>query len=113
MQGYIDGIWPPGKKSSKIAAQVLDNLIEAHARSAKAVRAADIVDADGDGRATLVGIAHHVRVFEPASTSVLDTTVAGLTDDFFNASVLEAVRTGRIRLSVPGRDRDRPRRART
>ncbi|MFZ5470030.1 MAG: glycoside hydrolase family 1 protein [Myxococcota bacterium] len=102
VQGYIDGIWPPGKKDSRAAALVLARLIEAHAFATSALRVADTVDADGDGRAVLSGLAHHVRVFQPASNSTLDTTVAGLTDDFFNEAIVRAARTGRIQLSVPG-----------
>lgn len=102
VQGYLEGIWPPGKRSNRDAALVLARLLEAHARAARALRESDGVDADGDGRATWIGLAHHVRVFEPASSSSLDWAIGGLTDGFFNESVVEAVRTGRIRLSVPG-----------
>jgi beta-glucosidase len=90
--GYRDGVWPPGKKDTKAMANVLANLIEAHARAARQLRTHDQVDADGDGKATQVGLAHHVRVFPPS----------GLTDELFNDSVPNALRTGRISLSVPG-----------
>jgi beta-glucosidase len=92
--GYLDGVWPPGKKDPKAMATVLANLLEAHARAARQLRTHDLVDADGDGKATQVGLAHHVRAFQPAS--------GGLTDEFFNDSVPNALRTGRISLSVPG-----------
>ncbi|QRN98314.1 glycoside hydrolase family 1 protein [Archangium violaceum] len=100
--GYMDGVWPPGKTDTVAAAQVLANLMEAHARAARQLRALDTVDADGDGKATLISIAHHVRYFQPASGSVTDVAVSGLTDAFFNESVPEALRTGRISLFVPG-----------
>ncbi len=99
--GYLDGVWPPGKKDAKAMATALSHLIEAHARAARQLRARDTVDADGDGHATRVGLAHHVRVFQPATGSTADVTAAGLTDAFFNESVPQALRTGRIRLSVP------------
>ncbi|MFL5351035.1 glycoside hydrolase family 1 protein [Archangium sp.] len=100
--GYMDGVWPPGRKDTAAMARVLANLIEAHARAARQLRAHDTVDADGDGRATLIGLAHHVRVFQPASGSTTDLAVAGLTDDFFNESVPKALRTGHVSLFVPG-----------
>lgn len=100
--GYLDGEYPPGKQDMKATAEVLANLIEAHARAARQLRAKDTVDADGDGFATRIGLAHHVRVFQPATGSAADTLVAGLTDSFFNESVPDALRTGRIHLSVPG-----------
>jgi beta-glucosidase len=109
--GYLDGEWPPGKKDTKAMAQVLSQLIEAHARAARQLRLKDTVDVDGDGHATRIGLAHHVRVFQPASGTTADTAVAALTDAFFNESVPEAIRTGRIRLSVPGQvsiDREVP-----
>ncbi|WP_224244857.1 glycoside hydrolase family 1 protein [Hyalangium gracile] len=100
--GYLDGEWPPGKQDMKATADVLSHLMEGHARAARQLRALDTVDVDGDGAATRIGLAHHVRVFQPATGTTADTLVAGLTDDFFNESVPESLRTGRIRLSVPG-----------
>lgn len=102
VKGYLEGVWAPGKKDARASALVFARLIEAHAWSAAAVRVADTIDADGDGQAVLAGIAHHVRVFQPASSAPLDATVAGLTDDYFNEAVVRANRTGRIQLSVPG-----------
>ena len=67
-----------------------------------ALREEDTVDADGDGHATRIGLAHHMRIFQPATGATLDAAIAAITDDFFNESILEANRTGRIRLSVPG-----------
>lgn len=100
--GYLTGDWPPGRKSQVLAAEVLARLMEAHALAAKELREKDTTDADGDGRATAVGIAHHVRVFQPATQSSIDVTIAGLTDEFFNESFPAAVKTGRIRLNIPG-----------
>ncbi|QSQ22198.1 glycoside hydrolase family 1 protein [Pyxidicoccus parkwayensis] len=100
--GYLDGVWPPGKKDAKAMATALSHLIEAHARASRQLRVRDTVDADGDGYATRVGLAHHVRIFQPATGSTADITAAGLTDSFFNESVPLALRTGRIHLSVPG-----------
>lgn len=102
-QGYLGGLWPPGKKDdTKTQAIVTANMLKAHAKAAAALRAVDTVDANGDGKATVITHAHHVRVFYPASHSVLDTAIAALTDDFANESIPRAFKTGRIRLSVPG-----------
>ncbi len=102
-KGYLQGEWPPGLKGeTKRQAEVMANLFRAHGRMAAALRAQDTVDADGDGKATMISVAHHVRVFQPVSASALDTAIAGLTDDFFNESVPRALKTGRIKLSVPG-----------
>jgi beta-glucosidase len=102
-QGYLEGVWPPGvKDDTRRQVTVMANMLKAHAKAAAALREVDTVDADGDGQATVITTAHHVRVFQPASHSVLDTAIAGLTDDVVNEAVPRALKTGRIRLSVPG-----------
>jgi len=102
-QGYLGGIWPPGvKDDTALQVTVMANMLKAHAAAAAALREVDTVDADGDGRATVLTTAHHVRIFQPASHSVLDTAIAGLTDDVANEAVPRALKTGRIRFSVPG-----------
>ncbi|HZA50513.1 MAG TPA: family 1 glycosylhydrolase [Myxococcaceae bacterium] len=100
--GYLDGVWPPGVEDGARMARVIDKQIDGHARAARALREHDLDDADGDGKATMIGIAHHMFGFQPASSSILDTMVAGATDDFFNESVVRAVLTGRVDLVVPG-----------
>jgi beta-glucosidase len=100
--GYMQGVWPPGVKDSKRGARVLARMMRAHARMARELREHDTVDADGDGHATRVGIAHHVRIFQPATGSPLDKVLAGFTDRFFNQALVDVHRTGRIQLDVPG-----------
>jgi beta-glucosidase len=103
VNGWLRGEFPPGHSGDQQGmAHALERQLIAHAKCSAALRAHDTVDADGDGRATFIGLAHHVRIFEPASPSPLDAEVAGLTDSFFNASVPDALATGRIQLSVPG-----------
>lgn len=99
---YLLGVWPPGVKDQRRSTRVLAALMEAHARAAVALREVDTVDADGDGHATRIGIAHHVRVFQPATRSPLDAIIAGLLDDYFNEALVRMNRTGRIQLSIPG-----------
>lgn len=100
-EAYLAGIKPPGVRDSKRMTHVYARLLRAHGASAASVRANDQVDADGDGAATQVGVAHMVVWFEPASWHPMDTTIAAATDDFFNEAIPRAVKTGRIRLSVP------------
>jgi beta-glucosidase len=100
--GYLDGVWPPGKQDARAMARVFDHLVEAHARAARQLRENDTTDADGDGHATLIGLAHHVRVFQSATGSPSDSLVTGLTDTFFNDSLPEALRTGHLSVVVPG-----------
>ncbi|MBL8940604.1 MAG: family 1 glycosylhydrolase [Archangium sp.] len=103
VQGYLNGIFPPGKKDDTVTqTKVIANMLKAHARMAVALREVDDVDADGDGFATRLSVAHHVRYFQPATASPLDAAIAGLTDDYSNESIPRALKTGRILLSVPG-----------
>lgn len=102
-QGYLEGVFPPGKvEDTPTMARVIATMLKAHARMAAAVREADTIDADGDGHATRVSLSHHPRVFQPATHDVLDTLIAGLTDDFANEAVPRALSTGRIYLEIPG-----------
>lgn len=99
---YIKGAWPPGMKDQKIAALAMARMLKAHARMTRVIRERDRTDADGDGKPALVGLAHHVRIFQPATRSPLDRVIAGFTDDFFNWAVLNANQTGRIQITIPG-----------
>lgn len=99
---YLQGAWPPGFTDTKRMVGVMVQMMRAHAAAARELRAADLTDADNDLRPALVGIAHHVQVFEPASWSSTDTAVAGLTDEFFNDAIPESAKTGRVHLYVPG-----------
>jgi beta-glucosidase len=101
--GYLTGSFPPGKKDdTKTQALVLKSMLKAHGKAAAALRQFDTVDANGDGKKTTITTAHHVRIFQPASNSALDTTIAGLVDDFANEAIPRAFKTGRIQLVVPG-----------
>ncbi len=99
---YVKGVFTPGMRDQRIAIGVLARMLRAHAKMAAAIREHDTVDADGDGLAAAVGIAHHVRIFQPATNSPLDKLVAGLTDQFFNQAIAVAPLTGKIELGIPG-----------
>lgn len=103
VQGWLAGVFPPGKKDDTVAqTKVIAQMLKAHAKMAAALREVDDVDADGDGHATRLMVAHHVRVFQPATSSTLDGFIAGLTDDYANEAIPRALKTGRILLDVPG-----------
>jgi beta-glucosidase len=99
---FLKGVFPPGLKDQRLCAHALARLLRAHGRMAGVIREYDTVDADGDGFASRIGLAHHVRIFQPASRSPLDRVVAGLMDRFFNQAIIDAIALGRIDLSIPG-----------
>lgn len=100
--GYLSGMWPPGVRDNARAWRVFVNLLRGHARITAALRASDLVDADGDGRATFIGMAHHIVVFQAGTGSALDAALAATADDVFNEMIPRAVRTGRVTFAPPG-----------
>jgi beta-glucosidase len=101
-KGYLAAQWPPGVKDPRRAGEVLRALMKAHALATQALRRTDVADADGDGRATRVGIAQNLRVFDPATSNPVDGIVAGIAGAFYNDSFIDSVAQGRIRVSIPG-----------
>ena len=64
--GYIQGAFPPGLvlKLDR-ALEVGRKEVVGHAKCYDAIKAADTTDADGDGKASWVGIVQHQRAVEP------------------------------------------------
>jgi beta-glucosidase len=100
-KGYLAGQWPPGAKDPARAVRALAAFERAHGLMTEALRAADRTDADGDGHATRIGIAHNVRVFDPASWNPIDRYAAHAADDFYNQQFLDAVARGRLHAKLP------------
>jgi beta-glucosidase len=100
-KGYLAGQWPPGATDPARAVRALAALERAHGLMAEALRAADRRDADGDGHATRIGIAHNVRVFDPRSWNPIDHVAANVADDFYNQQLLDAVARGRVHAKLP------------
>jgi beta-glucosidase len=93
--GYVTGTWPPGRKSPAEAVQAATGLLRAHAKGAKAVRAAS-------SRAR-VGVAVNLVDFQPASRwSLPDWLAARGAAGSFDWAFYDAIRSGRIRFDSPG-----------
>ena len=100
-KSYLAAQWPPGVRDPRRAALVLAALMRAHGLMTEALRANDRADADGDGRATRIGIAQNLRIFDPYSPNPVDALVAGAADGFYDESFLDAVTLGRVRVVLP------------
>ena len=61
--GYLLGIWPPGVSDAERMVEVQRQQVRAHAKAYDAIHLADTIDADGDGKAALVSMAFHQRVY--------------------------------------------------
>lgn len=65
--GYVQGSFPPGRLLAMDRAfQMARGAAEAHARAYDAIHAKDVIDADGDGKASRVSMAFHLRTFHPS-----------------------------------------------
>lgn len=88
---YLEGRWPPFKQNFRLVLHVIRNLVRGHGLAYRAIH-------DRQPCAQ-VGVAHHVRTFDPANPdSVLDRMVASLRDRLFNLSFIVALVDGVLRL---------------
>jgi beta-glucosidase len=102
-RSYSEGRWPPGRRDDSAALAVIARLLEAHGRAYRLLHAEDTRDADGDGRAAVVGFAKAWVPLEPARPWFpLDRLRAHFEDAVFNRAVARAPVTGEIDLSIPG-----------
>jgi beta-glucosidase len=87
VQGYLEGVFPPGKRDLRAAMRVGRNVMRAHALAYRRLHALQ--------PQARVGFAHNVRFFDPANPrSPLDRWAAGLHDRGFNECFLSSVRRG-------------------
>ena len=96
LAGYVQGSFPPGL-TLKIdrALTVGKNEALAHAKCFDAIKQKDALDADGDGKASLVGIVQHMRDIEPDDPNEPgDVAAAQRVRHVNNAWILDAVVNG-------------------
>jgi len=97
VSGYLAGIGPPAKKVGLEETVVpIRGMLLAHASAYRTLH-----DMAGK-RPVRVGLAHHVRIFDPKHRlSWLDKKGARILDQVFNWAFIDAVETGNLRLSIP------------
>ncbi|MEW6733553.1 MAG: glycoside hydrolase family 1 protein [Acidobacteriota bacterium] len=99
--GYMLSAWPPAKRRPELGFACVANMMRAHAAAYRILH-------ETTKLAPLVGIAHNMRIFDPANAGRwLDRKVAALQDYIFNETVLIALTEGRLHLplgmdEVPG-----------
>jgi beta-glucosidase len=102
-RGWSEGVWPPAVRDNSRALLVIAHQLEAHGRAYRILHAEDRADADGDGRAAVVGFAKHHPLLEPLNPwNPFDRLVAHFENRVFNDAVVEAPVSGVIDLSIPG-----------
>ncbi|MDR0847490.1 MAG: glycoside hydrolase family 1 protein [Propionibacteriaceae bacterium] len=88
-QSYAFGEWPPGEKNLGHAMKVMSNLAQAHCRAYSLIHALQ--------PCARVGVAHHLRVFDPANRhNPADSVGAKTMEYLFQTAVLEATCYGRF-----------------
>ena len=93
--GYLAGIWPPGVSDAERMVEVQRQQVRAHAKAYDAIHAADTIDADGDGKAAMVSMALHQRVYlakDPENPD--DVAAADHATYFWNYWYLNALTKG-------------------
>jgi beta-glucosidase len=102
-RGWSEGVWPPAVRDESRALTVIANLLEAHGRAYRVLKAEDRADADGDGTAARVGFAKHYAQLEPLRPwNPLDRLQAYFENRVFIEAVERAAVDGTIDLSIPG-----------
>ncbi len=92
-QGYLLGVWPPGKRSFRLCFRVLRNMVLAHAAAYRAIHR---LQADAQ-----VGVAYNMHLLDPADpSSALDRLVAKVQDRLYNRLFLWALRDGKLRFPL-------------
>jgi len=102
-RSYSEGLWPPRERDDSAALAVIAHMLEAHGRAYRILHEEDRTDADGDGRAAIVGFAKHLVQLEGDRWWMpLDAVRAYFEDRVFNEAVHQAAVNGDIALSIPG-----------
>lgn len=85
--GYMKGEFPPGAHDFKAAIRVQRNMLKAHGAAYRILHQHQ--------ENAHVGIAHNIRIVEPANPKrIADRLVASIQDRFFNQSTLIAIGQG-------------------
>ena len=95
---YMSNVFPPAKNEFKSVGLPMANMIRAHARAFHALH--QILDTDTFK--VRVGLAHHLRIFDPRERfNPLDRFIADKFDEIFNWSIPTALNTGTFKFSMP------------
>jgi beta-glucosidase len=95
--GYLQGHWPPAKKSPAEATQAFVALLKAHAAASREIRA---VSPEAQ-----IGVAMNLICFEPHSRgSLLDWISTRMVSNAYNWAFYDAIKKGRIQFRLPGQE---------
>ncbi len=92
--GYLEGVWPPGRKSFLEMSRVMTNMAAAHIEAYGLIRKTRLQMGYKDTR---VGVANHLRAFAPKDPkNPLQRFWAERVEELFQGSLTKAMCTGRV-----------------
>lgn len=94
VHGYVRGLWPPGKTDTKTMFTAMRQLVRAHMQSYREIH--QIRAQQRFTGKTMVGVAHHLRVFDPVRRQWLHQIPAILTRYLFQDLFLSSMATGKM-----------------
>lgn len=92
-QGYLRGVYPPGKKSPSTSAHVLKNLLIAHVRAYQELKN---IQPNVE-----IGITHNVLRFRPYSANPIEQLASYYSTKITHTSLFDFFRTGIFRYELP------------
>ena len=94
MFGYIDGSWPPGKRSFSLSRRVMTRLCACHIKAYQQIHA---LRAEMGYSDTRVSFANHLRAFAPENVkSLRDCLCSRISARLFQGALTKAMCTGKI-----------------
>lgn len=97
--GYHFGIFPPGKRSIRLYHRVLKHMTLCHITAYKLIH--KLRREKGFPGKTLVGAAHHLRIFHPMKWyNPLDYITAKIMEHLFQSIVIKSMISGFLRLPI-------------
>jgi beta-glucosidase len=90
--GYYFASWPPGKKNFRLSMKVCRNMTLCHIAAYRAIH--EIREKRGFTGRTMVGVANHLRVFDPFSKNPLDFIAAKIMRFIFQDAIIKSMAGG-------------------
>ncbi|MCX7773091.1 MAG: glycoside hydrolase family 1 protein [Clostridia bacterium] len=94
VSGYVQGVWPPGKKDIPLALKIMRNLALCHLETYPIIHKVR-KERTYPGE-TRVGVAHHLRIFEPHSNSPTDRLLTWFLKRAFQEAVVKVTTKGSL-----------------
>ena len=95
---YMSNLFPPAKNDISSIVRPMSLMIKAHAQSYHTIHSL----LDARDFKPQVGLAHHLRIFDPYDrNSYLDSFASSKSDEIFNWAIPEALETGHLDFNMP------------